>query len=124
MASLVFDRGINCDKITYSNNVKLFQQCPSVKAKNVEMEATSSEVQAFVEEPVLFNFGNDYGNKLFLDSKEEVMWNNFNALVYVRQSPKLRYDNVEPSWKNNSDDHDVYKFSSVEDIIHYFLKHN
>lgn len=124
MASLVFDRGVNCDKITYSNNVKLFQQCPSVKAKNVEMEATSSEVQAFVEEPVLFNFGNDYGNKLFLDSKEEVMWSNFNALVYVRQSPKLRYDNVEPSWKNSSDDHDVYKFSSVEDIIHYFLKHN
>ncbi|KAL2527909.1 hypothetical protein Fot_20510 [Forsythia ovata] len=70
-----------------------------------------ADAYPFIDLPVVFNFGNDYGNQMFHDLIEEFSYENSYKLAYGM-----------PPFFSGLRTANVYKLSSEEDMIEEFLK--
>lgn len=104
--------------------LKLVQEWRSMKTKNVGIEQSDPNIDGeflenhpFLEEPVSFNFGDDYGNHLFLELQQE--------FTYKSENNGLSHGDrgiVVEGMKYSSDD--IYILSPESGMIKLFLRDN
>lgn len=81
-----------------------------LSTSNSKSHARGVDAYPNIDQPVVFNFGNDYGTQMFRDFSEEFSRENSCNLAYAM--PGFR-DSLRS---------DVYKISSEEEMIKEFLK--
>lgn len=115
---------LNDPKKETSAEAKHIQECEcrSTPPKIPKMGPTSvpdhefHQLYPFMEEPVRFNFGNYYGNHLFLQLQKE--------LSFARNNYGRRLFGDAVVETELSSDDDIYTFSSERDMISSFLEEN